>query len=105
MHTPSLKRYITMTYKKLGDRQLANYWNLGYINCLMDNKIIDRCIGVGLAGYNDRIYFVEGIKIIKRKNKIDGYFFPELGDLVINAMGLHRIRRMDKFQEGDKQND
>lgn len=87
MHIPSLKRYITMTYKKLGDGQLANYWNLGYINCLMDNKIIDRSVGAGLVGYNDRIYFVEGMKIIERKNKIDGYFFPELRDLAINAIG------------------
>lgn len=71
MHIPSLKRYITMTYKKFGDRQLANYWNLGYINCLMNNKIIDRCVGAGLAGYNDRIYFIEEMKIIERKNKID----------------------------------
>lgn len=87
MHIPSLKRYITMTYKKFGDRQLANYWNLGYINCLMNNKIIDRCVGAGLVGYNDRIYFIEEIKIIKRKNKINGYFFPELRDLAINAVG------------------
>lgn len=86
MHISSLRRYITMTYKKLGDRQLANYWNLGYINCLMDNKIVDRCVGAGLAGYNDRVYFIEEIKIIKRKNKIDGYFFPKLRDLAINTI-------------------
>jgi len=37
---PSLKRYITMTYKMFGDKKYSSYWNSGYINALKNHKII-----------------------------------------------------------------
>ncbi len=40
MHIPSLKRYITMTYKMFGDKKYSSYWNSGYINALENHKII-----------------------------------------------------------------
>ena len=61
------REYIKSTYEKLGEINYSNYWNLGYINCLMDNKMIDRIVGAGLVGYNDRIYFVESMRPMNRR--------------------------------------
>lgn len=40
MYIPSLKRYITITYKMFGDKRYSSYWNLGYISALKNHKII-----------------------------------------------------------------
>jgi len=53
MHIPSLKRYITNTYKMFSEKQLSYYWNLGYINALRGNKLITKKETDILADYNE----------------------------------------------------
>lgn len=62
-----LKNYIKETYEKLGEINYSNYWNLGYINALMDKGIISKIEAGNLINHNDKIYLVEDMKIIKRK--------------------------------------
>ena len=61
-----LKNYIKETYEKLGEINYSNYWNLGYINALMDKKIISKIEAGNLINHNDKIYLVEKMKIIMR---------------------------------------
>lgn len=56
MNMPSLKGYIKKTYRKLGEINYSNYWNLGYINALKDKKLItDKEVDI-LNDYNCKIY-------------------------------------------------
>jgi len=56
MHIPSLKRYITITYKMFGDRQLSSYWVLGYIAALNDKKLITNKEFNILNNYNSKTF-------------------------------------------------
>ena len=67
MRIKNLEKYVKETYTKLGEINYSNYWNLGYINALMDNKIISKIEAGNLINHNDKIYLVEEMKIIKRK--------------------------------------
>jgi len=60
------EKYIKETYKKLGDLNFASYWNLGYINALRDNKLINRKELEKLADYDNNIYLEEKKKIMLR---------------------------------------
>ena len=62
-----IKNYLKETYQKLGEIHYAYYWNLGYISCLNDEGKIDKPEFAGLAGYNDKLYFIEDMKIRNRK--------------------------------------
>lgn len=64
------RKYIKGTYEKFGEIDYSNYWNLGYIDCLGDNKIVTPAVGAGLAGYNDKRYFIEQTKIMGRRKEI-----------------------------------
>jgi len=67
MKIKKLKKYIKETYEKLGEINYSNYWNLGYINALRDNEIINENETGILSGYNDEAYLEEKMKIIERK--------------------------------------
>lgn len=64
------KKYIKETYAKLGEINYSNYWNLGYINALKDNEIINgKEVGI-LSDCNDKAYLDEKMKVIFRKKII-----------------------------------
>lgn len=64
-----LKNYIKETYEKLGEINYSNCWNLGYINALMDREIISRIETGNLINHNDKIYLVEKMKVIMRREE------------------------------------
>ena len=56
MNISSLKRYITLTHRMFSNKELSNYWNLGYINALLDRKLITDKEADILSDYNSITY-------------------------------------------------
>ena len=61
------KKYIKETHEKLGKLSYSDYWNLGYIDALRENKIINKEEVSELSNYNTEIYMDKKMEIIQRK--------------------------------------
>lgn len=92
-----IEKYIKGTYEKF-EKDYAQYWNAGYINDLEDEGKINPIEHAGLAGYNDRMYFVEDMKIRNRDAGIE--LEAKIGETIDES-----IRRVEGKENKDMESE